>query len=74
MRIAFLTPEYPSELTGGGGIGTYVHRIAKLLVVSGHEPEIFVLSRHASETATFDGVLIHRVNLGKNHPFLVSLL
>ena len=73
MRIAFLTPEYPSELTGGGGIGTYVHRIAKLLVVSGHEPEIFVLSRHASETATFDGVLIHRVNLGKNHPFLVSL-
>jgi glycosyltransferase involved in cell wall biosynthesis len=73
MRIAFLTPEYPSELTGGGGISNYVHRIAKLLLASGHEPEIFVSSRHASETMTFDGVLTHRVNCRENHPFLVSL-
>jgi glycogen synthase len=73
MRIAFVTPEYPSELTGGGGISTYIHRIAKLLIVSGHEPEIFVASRHASETMDFDGVPVHRVNWRKDHPSLAIL-
>ncbi len=73
MRIAFLTPEYPSEFTGGGGISTYVHRIAKFLAVSGHEPEVFVSSQYASETMIFDGVPLHRVNCRENHRFLVSL-
>jgi hypothetical protein len=44
MRIAFLTLEYPSESSYGGGLGTYVDRMAKVLVESGHEPEVFVLS------------------------------
>jgi glycosyltransferase involved in cell wall biosynthesis len=70
MKIAFLTPEYPSELSGGGGISNYLYRMGKLLSELGHEPEIFVLSRHASETIIFDGVPIHRVNCRMNHPFL----
>jgi glycosyltransferase involved in cell wall biosynthesis len=73
MRIAFLTPEYPSEFSGGGGISNYIYRMAKLLLESGHDPEIFVLSQHGSETMIFDGVLIHRVNWRKNHPFFYFL-
>jgi glycogen synthase len=70
MRIAFLTPEYPSELPDGGGLGAYVHRMARLLVDSGHEAEVFVTSYRASGLITYDGVQTHRVNWMKNHPVL----
>ena len=62
MRIAFLTPEYPSEyFDGGQGLGTYVHRMASVLMQSGHEPEVFLPSRHSSQTFAHDGILVHRV-------------
>jgi glycosyltransferase involved in cell wall biosynthesis len=70
MRIAFLTPEYPSERSSGGGLATYVQRFAKLLSKSGHEPEVFVLSQNTSRTQTDNGVQIHSVNWKMNHPIL----
>src|SRR5262245_39274490 len=63
MRIAFLTPEYPLELPTSGGLATYVQRIARLLVNFGHEAEVFVCSKSASETISDMGVAVHRVNV-----------
>lgn len=65
MRIAFLTPEYPSELPDAGGLATYVHRMARLLCEFGHKPEVFVTCRNRSATISYDGVPVHRI--GWNH-------
>jgi glycosyltransferase involved in cell wall biosynthesis len=70
MRIAFLTPQFPSETSIGEGLGSYVYRIAKVLLESGHEPEVFVLSQHASQMSSYNGVLLHRVNWKKDQPLL----
>jgi glycosyltransferase involved in cell wall biosynthesis len=61
MRVAFLTPEYPSELPDAGGLATYVWRMTQLLREFGHEPEVFVTSRYNSTTIFYDGVPVHRV-------------
>jgi glycosyltransferase involved in cell wall biosynthesis len=73
MRIAFLTPEYPSEHPDGGGLGTYIHRMAKLLIESGHEPEIFVASQKASETLNYNGVQIHRIHWKRDYEVLHAI-
>jgi len=61
MRVAFLTPEYPSELPDAGGLATYVHRMAQSLQRLGHEVEVFVTSEQDSSTISYDGVPVHRV-------------
>lgn len=68
MRIAFLTPEFPSEDPDAGGLATYVHRMARLLIDAGHEPEVFVSSRKGSDATTYNGVQLHRVHFKRNHP------
>ena len=76
MRIAFLTPEYVSEWSlEGKGIGTYVYRMARVLKMSGHEPEVFVPSEHLPQTFAHDGICIHRVNWKESQPLtrLISL-
>jgi len=73
VRIAFVTSEYPSELPDAGGLGTHVHRMAKLLLASGHEAEVFVPSGALSESTEYDGVPLHRVEWQENHPFLTWL-
>lgn len=65
MRIAFLTPEFPSEAEGRG-VGTYLHRISVLLTQSGHEVDVFVSTLRPSKTLTYDGVCVHRVNWGES--------
>src|SRR5690606_4529166 len=49
-RIAFLTPEYPTEQTGRGGVGSYVDKMAHALVTRGHDCTVFVTSRQEGET------------------------
>jgi glycosyltransferase involved in cell wall biosynthesis len=74
MRIAFLTPEFPSEyLAEGEGLGTYVHRMARLLTESGHEAEVFVSSRHPSEKLAYDGISVYRVNWEESRPVIRKL-
>ncbi len=70
MRIAFLTPEYPSEYPDAGGLATYVHRISHLLAEAGHEAEVFVSSDNPSATTIDDGVVVHRINWRGNIPVL----
>ena len=44
MRVAFLTPEYPTERHFAGGLASYLRRVTRALVDSGHEAEVFALS------------------------------
>lgn len=74
MRIAFLTPEFPSEyIIEGDGLGTYLHRMARLLALSGHEVEVFVSSRHPSQNFSYDGIRVHRANWEENQHILRNL-
>jgi glycosyltransferase involved in cell wall biosynthesis len=70
MRIAFLTPEFPLEDPDEGGLATYINRMVRLLIDSGHEPEVFVSSREGSDTITYNGVRLHRVHFKRNSPVL----
>ena len=60
LRIAFLTPEYPTERTGRGGVGSYVDKMAHALVTRGHDCTVFVTSRQEGET-DHGGVRVVRV-------------
>ena len=61
LRIAFLTPEFVTELTNAGGLASYLARMTKALKDAGHEPEIFVISRNTPEVIEHDGIRIQRV-------------
>lgn len=61
MRIAFITPEYPTEYANGGGLGSYLERICRVLLEQGHQPEVFVSST-VTETIQHQGVVVHRVD------------
>ena len=61
MRVAFVTPEYPSELPRGGGLASYVRRMAETLAAQGHRAEVFVPSRAGSACDEENGVRLHRV-------------
>jgi glycogen(starch) synthase len=61
VRILFVSQEYPPE-TGWGGIGTYVHAMARALARRGHE--VHVLSAVVGQCDSHridDGVHVHRV-------------
>src|SRR5690606_36628163 len=59
-RIAFLTPEFPTEKKGAGGVGNYVDKTSNLLAAAGHDVTVFVTSS-ASGTVYRDGVKVVRV-------------
>ncbi|HLU83295.1 MAG TPA: glycosyltransferase family 4 protein [Trueperaceae bacterium] len=59
-RIAFLTPEFPTEKVGAGGVGNYVDKMSNLLAAAGHDVTVFVTSS-ASGTVYRDGVTVVRV-------------
>lgn len=59
-RIAFLTPEFPTEKKDGGGVGNYVAKMASLLASVGHDVSVFVTSA-TSGTVYRDRVKVFRV-------------
>ncbi|HVU34456.1 MAG TPA: glycosyltransferase family 4 protein [Opitutaceae bacterium] len=69
LRIAFISHEFPPE-TGGGGIGTYLAQVSRLLVESGHQVEVFCGTpdvRHLD--AGREGVKVHRIPCGDSPSF-----
>ena len=60
MRIAFVTPEFVTEYSKGGGLANYLNRMSRALLEAGHEVEVFVLSDR-DEALDHRGVLVHRV-------------
>lgn len=60
MRIAYISYEHPLGIAGGG-IGTYLGQIAKVMTDRGHQVEVFTGHLELSETITFDNYTIHRI-------------
>jgi len=58
MRIAFASYEYPQE-TGGGGIGTYLETVAKVLRADGHSVVVFCATHR--DTVFWDSEIVYRI-------------
>jgi len=62
MKVAFLTPEYPHELTGpSGGIGTSIKNLTQGLLKNGHEVRVLVYGQNADEIFEDGGVVIQKI-------------
>ncbi len=61
MRIAFVTPEYITEVGFDGGLANYLHRVCTALAGLGHEPIVIVAS-NADAVFEHEGVSVVRVN------------
>lgn len=62
LRIAFLTVEFVTEQGHYGGLASYLARMVRVVKASGHEPEVFVLSRATPRVVDFEGVRVQRVH------------
>ena len=70
MHIAYLTPEYPHELTrSSGGMGTSISNLVKAVVSVGHEVTVFVYGQDKSMVFTENGIVFHLIEKQK-YPFL----
>ena len=63
MRIGFVTPGYVTEENFSGGIGNYVHRVAKALVSLNHEVHVVTISDIDEAQFEHEGVIVHRVKV-----------
>jgi glycogen synthase len=61
MRIAFITPEFVTDLRNAGGLGNYLLRIGKLLVERGHQVEVFVSSTLRPRVVMHEVIRVERV-------------
>jgi glycosyltransferase involved in cell wall biosynthesis len=62
MRIAFITPQFVTDLRNVGGLGNYLFRIGKLLVERGHQVEVFVSSNLTPRILMHEGMRVERVS------------
>jgi glycosyltransferase involved in cell wall biosynthesis len=66
-RVAFLTPEFPTEKATGGGVGSYVWKMATALTAHGVEAEVFVPSL-SSGVVDHHGIRVERVPRSRSIP------
>jgi glycogen(starch) synthase len=59
MRIAYLTQEFTPLI---GGIGSYVHEVARAMARRGHSVEVFTVHDLPSESTWMEGFLLHRLH------------
>lgn len=60
MRIVYVSWEFPPQI--GGGIGTYVHAVSRILAARGHEVAVVTVGREAFPTREVaDGVTVIRL-------------
>ena len=60
MRIAFISYEYPPDISQGG-IATYLRQISKVLKKRGHDIEIFASSTYRDKTHFDFEFKVHRI-------------
>lgn len=65
MRIAFVTPEFPTVIADAGGLSTYLGRMSRLLAEAGHEVEVFVGTGDRRDVATWHGATVRHVQLSQ---------
>jgi glycosyltransferase involved in cell wall biosynthesis len=62
MKIAFLTPEYPHQLTGSsGGIGTSIKNLAIGLLALGHECRVLIYNQKHDDIFIDEGIIIQQI-------------
>ncbi len=65
MRIVFLTVEFPTEVDNAGGLGSYLHRIVRVVRDVGHVPEVITISSQKPEVLDAGGVRVERVPMAE---------
>lgn len=61
LRIGYISYEHPLGIAGGG-IGTYLGQIARIMTRAGHEVEVFTGHQEFTESLEYDGYILHRVH------------
>jgi glycosyltransferase involved in cell wall biosynthesis len=62
VKIAFLTPEYPHEMTGkSGGLGTSILNLATGLVKLGHQVSVLVYQQNEDAIFEEDGITVYQI-------------
>jgi len=69
LRLAFLTPEYPTPEQPEGGLANYIRQVTRLLAQRGHAPTVFVAAGgdHRFED---EGVAVRLVRCRQLPPWL----
>lgn len=62
MRIAYISYEYPPDISAGG-IATYTLQAAKMMKSLGHDVEVFCGSFERNISEIYQGVLTHRIKI-----------
>ena len=66
MKIAFLTPEYPSpRFSASGGIGTSIYNLANEFVKAGHDVYVLAYGQDKDEVFEENGIVFYKI---KNIP------
>ncbi|WP_442787000.1 glycosyltransferase family 4 protein [Flavobacterium suncheonense] len=62
MKIAFLTPEYPHEITGNsGGLGTSIKNLAKAMIAQGNSVSVLVYGQKKDAVFYDEAIKIHQI-------------
>jgi glycosyltransferase involved in cell wall biosynthesis len=72
LRVAFLAPEFVTEMVGEGGLASYLNKMTKALMGQGHEVEVFTLSDRTPERMQWEGMMVHRVGPVETFPMRVG--
>ena len=73
LRIAFATPEYVTEDYFDGGLANYLNRVSQALASLGHDVHVVTLSQQNEAEFEHEGVMVHRLALGRSWQTLNSL-
>lgn len=62
MKIAFLTPEYPSpRFSASGGIGTSIYNLANEFVKAGHDVYVLAYGQDKDEVFEENGIVFYKI-------------
>ena len=73
LRIAFATPEYVTGNHFDGGLANYLNRVSRKLADLGHDVHVVTLSQQDEAEFEHEGVMVHRVTLGRGWQTFNSL-
>jgi len=73
MRIAYISYEHPLGIAGGG-IGTYIGQISRLMASRGHDIEVFSGHINQNQTLNIDGYILHLIKSMHSSEFRQNVL
>lgn len=73
MNIAYISYEHPAGISGGG-IGTYIGQIAKIMYERGHKVDVFIAFENAAPSFEYDGYTVHPVEAETFETFRMNVV